>query len=163
MLSIKHFTRSKVAVSALVTFLVSLVGFGCYQLGFIIGSAQLASAESNTITSIDYPLIDVSFTPENEWLVVVRTELFEDVESFLIAQNRGALHFNSDQLLVSTFPLGRGTTPTGIVYVYRDGALIKEVAFFEFFFENDTIRDAFYEATQAEIIEMIGSELPSPI
>ena len=111
----------------------------------------------------DYPLIDIVFSEENEWLVVNRENLFTESEKISVIDNVQLLELNKEQIFVTTFPLGRGTTPNGEIYIYKDGELIKSISYFDFEILSDELKTASYSLTKEQIEEMIVDELPSPI
>ena len=141
-----------------------------YKLGFNSGINKATKTENNidfesnnVFGKIDYPLIEINFSPGNEWLVIDREALFTEKEIFRIIQNSQYLQLNSESLQVITFPVGRGTTPNGIIYVYKDGILIKEVPYIEAYFESDVLKNAFQQVTKEKVQEIIKSELPPAI
>ncbi|MDR2207877.1 MAG: hypothetical protein LBE22_02745 [Azoarcus sp.] len=149
---------------------VSVTGYFSYCLGFNNGMIKETKAEcpvcfegSDVFGKIDYPLIEIIFDTESEWLVIDRSGLFTEHEVFSISQSSQDLQFNKEDLRVLTFPEGRGTTPKGIIYVYKDGVLIKRVPYIESHFESDALKDAFQQVTKDEVEIMIKSKLPPPI
>ena len=148
---------------------IAIILIGClcvfsYLFGFDNGVRSINASETNTfLTRIDYPLIDVSFDENSDWLVINRTDLFTEKEKFYISQNVHDLQMNKEYLKTLTFPIGKGTTPTGIIYVYQDGQLFKEIPYIEMSYETETIKKSFKHIAKDDIEELIKSPLPSPI
>ena len=120
-------------------------------------------AKNMQISKVDYPLIDIIFENKSEWLVIIRTELFTEHEQYYIAHNTENLDMNKEGLMISTFPVGRGTTPNGVVYVYQNKELFKEVPFIEISFENVILKRAFKNIAKEDIDKLIGGLPPLPI
>ena len=145
-----------------------LSGLG-YYLGFNDGTAKVTNAEKPIdvdpilISRVTYPLIDIFFDDESDWLVIDRNHLFTENESFNVIQNSKELQFNKEWLRVLTFPVGRGTTPNGIIYVYKDSKLIREVPYIEVHFGSEELRNAFRQLARNSIERLINDYLPSPI
>ena len=115
--------------------IICLFIFFC-TICFYNAQKESSPIENTEISKVDYPLIDISFDEKSEWLVIVRTDLFTQHEKYSVSQNSKNLNMNKERLKILTFPVGRGITPVGVVYVYQNGNLVKEVPFTEIFFEN---------------------------
>jgi len=118
---------------------------------------------NNILGKFDYPLIDIYFDNDNEWLVIDRKYLFTSQEMFYTIQKSRELELSKEWLKIITFPVGRGTTPNGIIYVYKDKNLIKEVPYLEIYYETKLIMNLFKQVTKNEIENIINNELPPPI
>ena len=118
------------------------------------------SNENTLISRVDYPLIDISFDDKSDWLVIIRTDLFTEYEKYYISQNAKRLQMNKEGLMIRTFPIGRGTTPSGVVYVYQNKELIKEVPFIELSFDNVILKSAFKHIIREDINKLIKNPLP---
>jgi len=154
----------------IVLFTVAIAGYTGYFLGFNkciyekIGIENSVTFENSNVTGkIDYPLIDIDFSIENEWIVINRTELFTEKESLGIIQNARDLRLNTENLRILTFPLGRGITPNGVIYIYRDGEIVKEVPYIEMHFESEVLKNMFQQKTKMEVEAIINSVLPPVI
>ena len=149
-----------------------------YTLGFVNGVKKAQNLRADKIDyplradkidyplrtgKIDYPLIDVAFDDETQLVVIIRDGLFTNNEKILISQNTQCLQINKENLSVLTFPVGRGTTPLGIVYVFKNGELIREIPYTEIKFENDDIKNGFEISCEEHVQKLIGDFLPSPV
>lgn len=130
---------------------------------FYNAQKESGSIENTEMSKVDYPLIDISFDEKSEWLVIVRTDLFTQHEKYNVSQNNENLNMNKEGLKILTFPVGRGTTPVGVVYVYQNGKLVKEVPFTEIFFESKILKDTFKNMSKEYIDKLIDGTLPPPI
>ena len=83
---------------------------------------------NDTISRIDFPLIDLYFDEENEWLLVECQHSLGD-EKYRIVADAHILNWNKEFLSVSTFPTGRGTTPIGFLDIYKNGKRYKRVEY----------------------------------
>ncbi|MDR2578871.1 MAG: hypothetical protein LBC70_08735 [Chitinispirillales bacterium] len=133
------------------------------------GNAEKKTENADDVLGkIHHPLIDIPFmsaTNENsDWLIINHSNLFTDDERFEIIQGRGAfLHFDTEHLKVITFPRGRGTTPNGVIYVFRNGILIRDVPYWEIYITSTFLTNEFRQVTRVEIEEIINSKLPPAI
>jgi len=132
--------------------------------GFLNGTTNVADTklDNQAISKIDYPLIEINFDGGSDWVVVKRDNLFQK-EVFSIIDDETELQYNKEFMYVFTFPTGRGTTPNGIIYIYRDGSLVKEVPYTEISFEKQTLENLFRDISEKELCEVINGILPSPI
>ena len=152
----------------IILFIVALCTFS-YLLGFFINSHssdEKVTHKNNSnevLIKADYPLIEMPITSNDEWFVIIRSDLFSENEKFAVCDNEECLNFNKENLMISTFPAGRGTTPNGVVYIYRNNELVKQIPFIEVFFENNIFKDEFENAKQEDIEKLINMPLPSPI
>ena len=111
---------------------------------------------------VHHPLIDIAFmSAENEnseWLIVNHSNLFTDDERIEIIHTQGStLHWFTEHLKVITFPQDRGTTPRGVIYIFRDGERIRRVEYFEVHIYSEFLRNEFRPSTDEEISEIIKS------
>ena len=123
-------------------------------------------AQEHILCRIDYPLIEFGFARGHEWIVINRPEWerYGDDEMLQVISDGQGLQFASNTLSVWAFPNGRGTTPDGVIYVYKDGVLVKEVPYIdEVCFEDEMLKEMFEPKTRQAVEAMIQSELPSPI
>ena len=127
----------------------------------IDGNNQNNIIETNAYD--DYPLIDIYFNDDSSWYVIIRENLFEETEKFIVAKNSTIIEENKEYLKLSTFPIGRGTTPCGELYIYKNGILYKRIPFLKVFFGNKVLEEEFRAQTQEVIEEEIGDRLPSPV
>ena len=140
-----------------------------YLLGFFMNTNSLYEKvtqkdnPNETLTKDDYPLIEMSITSNDEWFVIIRSDLFSKDEKFAVCDDEECLSFNKENLVISTFPVGRGTTPNGVVYIYRNNELVKQIPFIEVRFENNIFKDEFENAKKEDIEKLINMSLPSPI
>ena len=137
-----------------------------YRAGFEEGIDAKVNVENQTDSvfgKIDYPLIDIAFDSQSKWVVINRSGLFTEQEMIAAAQDAQKLRQCSEGLRVLTFPVGRGTTPNGVIYVYKDGVLVKEVPYLEAVFEDNTLKDAFKQMEKKQAEQLIGTQLPSPV
>ena len=163
--------KKAVAILSIGIIFSALTGYFSFYMGFNLGVTKgtkieqpVNSKEHDTFIKVDYPLIDIYFDTESEWLVIDRTGLFGHQEKFsIIRESQGLLQFSKEGLRVLTFPAGRGTTPEGYIYVYKNNVLIKEVPYIEIYFENEIIKNAFQQKTKNEVEDIIKNKLPPRI
>lgn len=110
----------------------------------------------DSISRIDYPLIDIAFNDGNDWLVLIENGMYGRVkESYFASDDKEVLQFNKEFLKVETFPAGRGTTPNGSISVYKNGEMIKCVEYFALNYENEDIENAFKKVSGKEAQDLI--------
>ena len=134
----------------------------CYYIGFTKGknkTIQIKECE-NTFIKIDYPLIDIFFTSDDKWLLIDRSKMFTDNEKFNVIENSQELEFYKEWIKLFTFPVGRGTTPNGMVYIYKNKDLIKEIPYLEIRLENENVKKSFKKLTIDEIEKDFRIKLP---
>jgi hypothetical protein len=149
----------------IILLIIAIASCSSYYLGISVGIAHAKTEESENfalydVFRVDYPLIEIGFINECEWLLIDRANLFTSQEKYSIIQQNKELQFGKEWLWVLTFPSARGITPKGVVYIYKDGILIKEVPYYEVYCESESLKNAFQEVTKAKIEEMINKELP---
>ena len=120
-------------------------------------------SESDVYSKVDYPLVDVLFDAESDWTVILRENLLTENEKFYVCENGEVLEQNKRNLKLATFPAGRGTTPNGVLYIYKNGTLIKEVQYFDSYFETDALKGEFRELSIEKTGELISGDLPPAI
>lgn len=135
----------------------------CVFIYSLVGYSKIQNKYVETTKKEDYPLLDVIFDDKSDWVVIIRTDLFTEDEKYYVSQNAQNLNMNKEYLKLLTFPVGRGTTPFGIVYIYQNKKLIKEVPFIEIYYENTILQDAFKIVSKENINKLINDSLPSPI
>jgi hypothetical protein len=150
--------------------LLTTVILNCFSYCSSINSSvrKVVEDSSDVFGKVHHPLIDIPFisiaNENSDWLIVNRSNLYRDDERFEIIQGKGPfLHFDTEHLKVITFPIGRGTTSNGIIYVFRNRVLIREVPYWEVYITSKFLINKFRQATKAEIEEIIKSKLPPPI
>ena len=84
----------------------------------------------DVIGRIDYPLIEIYFNRNDVNLVILYENIFTSNKQVKILLDSDAMENIKGNFHVLTFPAGRGTTPDSIIYVYKNGELIKYVEFF---------------------------------
>ena len=136
-----------------------------YHKGKSTGKQQQVHAmKRNALTlKVDYPLIEYYFDDDSEWLLVIRKRIFSKEEKFIIIDNSEVLEMNKEHLELITFPIGRGTTPSGIVYLYKNKKLIKEVPFTKYNVDNSYLNSQFTTKTLEWVQDKIGADLPAPV
>ena len=144
--------------------LIIITNFFSYYIGFNNGretkNIQFNDLDGNDLfLKIDYPLIDIYFNSESEWLVIDRSKIFTDHEVFNIIQNSQELEFYKEWIKLLTFPVGRGTTPNGYLYIYKDKYLIRAIPYFEIYFENENIKKTFQQSSKNEIENILKNKL----
>ena len=111
----------------------------------------------------DYPFVDIYFDKDSDWLIVNRQNLFTDNELFSIIQDAKIIEANKEFFYVNIFPVGRGVTPTGEIYIYRNGELIKSVPYLDFVVLSQMLKDKFKDVNEGYIHNLLKADLPSPI
>ena len=161
---------------------VPITSYFSYKIGYNANTeaknkneAQIVYVGDNeaNLGIIDYPLIEISFiqNEEDEWLIIDRSDPFVDFGEEVKKEKVNMLHIKDYEearalnhskgaLKVVTFPTGLGTTPEGVIYVYKNEVLIKEVPYLKIEFGN---KELFRQVPIKEAEKLIGESLPSPI
>jgi hypothetical protein len=148
---------------SLVIFILFIIvlasNFLSYHFGYSRKMSMMTSTEE-LLFKDDYPLIEVMFDKKYTWTLVVREHHRTGDETFRIITRLDALEFNREHLSVSTFPVGRGTTPTGCLYLYKDRTLIKEIPFVDITISNKHQEKEFTSVSYSEVKKIINDDLP---
>ena len=107
-----------------------------------------------------YPLIDIYFDENNQWTVINRENLFTDDESFSIIQNPSLIEMNKEFIILNSFPVGRGTTPSGKLYVYKNSELIKEIPYSKCRITSKILKENFFNVSMEQAENLINSKFP---
>ena len=119
-----------------------------------------SSTEQSIASLIDYPLADCYFDNSAQWVVINRTNLFSEKENIAIITRAQDIEHIKESLVLTTFPVGRGTTPEGYLYVYKNGVLVKDVPYLSCTISDPVLQRAFRPATMQEAEVLIGAKLP---
>ena len=122
-------------------------------------SGKLSKTEVNSHT--DYPLIDVLFDDESQWTVILKEDIQSENKKFYVCKDSEVLEQNKHGLKLSAIPVGRGTTPDGILYIYKNDKLIKVVHYYDSYFESGVFKEHFKTAAPEELTDLMGDKLLS--
>ena len=157
-----------IVLSNLCTFLLA------YNNGYSKGESVYGNhAENNTgkmaqdnplsdiWTKIDYPLIEYYFDDESDWLIIFTDleNLSQDDGLFKVIQNPQNLRFCTQDVYVTTFPIGLGTTPHGEILIYKNRELEKRVQFFDYCITSQVVWDEIEELNKTRLLELINSDI----
>jgi hypothetical protein len=159
--------NKKILIAVILLFIIC---FGAIYLNRNVLSEKSSkdiSAEESTVAEendflkyIDYPLLDEYFLGNDDWIFVIDDGTEDD--KCKVITDKNVLETVKTEIVLNTFPVGRGTSPEGRVCLYRNGELIKNVPYIKITY---TIED-FFEKTQAsdysrgEIEKMYNITLP---
>jgi hypothetical protein len=149
--------------------IAAILCFSFYHIGYKNGGINALATGTidydayKTIGKIDYPLIEVAFGNGSEWLVIDLPIILYEQANIKTSQNSALLDFYKDKLRVLTFPVGRGTTPNGIICIYKNGMLIKYVPYLEIYFDSNELENSFQSLPKDEVEALIIDELPPRI
>lgn len=92
-----------------------------------IGNEYLKQQENkDDIIYIDYPLLEFYFLGNNNWDFIIK----DDVNgNYNLINNNEILESVKTNIVLNTFPIGRGTSADGYIYLYKDSELVKKVPF----------------------------------
>lgn len=157
-----------VALIALVAISNCCTYFLAYNNGYNNGSPTDNKEQdpgNDTWTKIDYPLIEYYFDDDSEWLIVITDlqNLSKNDGIFKIIKCPQDLRYCTQNLYVTTFPVGRGTTPNGEIIIYRNGDLAKRVQYLDYRITSQVIQDRIEEVNKEELRSLINADIPSPI
>ena len=112
-----------------------------------------SSIENNFIGRIDFPIVDIYFHEEDTWLFVIYS-LTDD--SYKIIDDRELLQRNKEFISITTFPIGRGTTPSDIISIYKNGDLYKDVQGWEIKFYSKELSKAVKDITKSALSKKLN-------
>ncbi|MHB9023987.1 MAG: hypothetical protein ACYC7E_07385 [Armatimonadota bacterium] len=150
-----------VVIGVIIVLLVS--NFITYKIASKTSSQTAAPSTSSEgdYFQYDYPLIDVYLDPQYKWTLVIRD--LKDVKNGTcrIITGTDDLEYHSEDLSVLTFPAGRGTTPDGCLYLYRDKTLIKDVQFVDDVkISSKSLLEVILSVSYDQVKKRVGGELP---
>ena len=151
-----------------IIFLIIVFSNGCQKSDIIdkpekhtYFEADIYDGNADAYGKPDYPLIDIIFEDESAWTIIIQDDYSgNDNEYIWISQERELLNDNKEHLRLTTFPVGRGTTPNGYIHIYKNADLIKSVPYTELEFGNEKIRDSFFKCSVYEIEEKLKISIP---
>lgn len=77
---------------------------------------------------IDYPLIEYYFLDDNSWNLVIQ-DLYDD-KGFSYIDDPNILESLKTNLVINTFPVGKGSTADGYIFLYKNKQIIKTIPYF---------------------------------
>lgn len=135
-----------------------------YTCGYSHGVATQAhggkAVAEHLLFKDDFPLMEVMLDQDSRWTLILREHQSANNESFRMLTQTDAMALHREHLSLRTFPVGRGTTPSGCCYLYQNQHLVKEVPYVDVQFSNTAFERSFSIATRAKVQERIGGELP---
>jgi hypothetical protein len=108
-------------------------------------------------------LIDIYFDNNSDWVILKADKLTTDNPEFYVIRNMTQLNSLKEKISVITFPVGRGTTGEGAVYVFKDNILLKEVPFFESYISDVALEELFEKVSKEEAKELSYNSLESDL
>lgn len=124
---------------------------------------QASNIDAQITMIRDYPLIDFYFDSNEKWVIVNHCNLFTDKEGFKVIKNAKLIEHIKEGLYLETFPVGRGITPNGYLYIYKNDILIKSVPYLNYCNVNDQLENAFERISREDVEQLIKSKLPPAI
>ena len=141
-----------------------------YSTGMSIGysansTKKLSTAapelfDNDVIGRYDYPLMEVFLDDNDKYSLIIRDHISSKNEIYRIITNFDVLDRCREKIAVLTFPIGRGTTPNGSLYLYKNHTLIKEVPYFEVYILKEIPNEDIKFVTYDKIKQLVGNELP---
>lgn len=112
---------------------------------------------------IDYPLLDIPirYNDSNIVMIVVNNVMQSDKSEYFFTDDKQILESMQLTFNVISFPVGRGTTPDSMVYIYRDNILIREIPFLGKYINAEKFD--MESLSKLDIETRIMQELPPPI
>ena len=110
--------------------------------------------DQDLVTKVDYPLLDIYFSEEDKWIILNAVGLYQGNEEFLVISGRDGsfIEWMKEYMRVLTFPVGRGITPDGLILVYKNGKLIKNIPYGDIHIVNKDFEDAFQKVNREDIL-----------
>ena len=109
----------------------------------------------NEYVYADYPLIEYTFDENDEWIVVICEDVYETDGEYYVNDNEKSLELGKELLVVNTYPEGRGTTPEHLVWIYKNGELLKYVQCLDYEFLSDSFENDFKEVYYEDVAHLI--------
>lgn len=93
----------------------------------LIDNEYLKQQENkDDIIYIDYPLLEFYFLGNNKWDFIIRDDINGN---YNLINNNEILESFKTNIVLNTFPIGKGTSADGYIYLYKDSKLVKKVPF----------------------------------
>lgn len=128
---------------------LDILGFNVYDSTHLV--------QNDIFAKSDYPLIDVPLGDGNNWMIVIKNDLYTENANFKICKDAKSLQQIKEFLCINTFPVGRGTTANGVVEVYKNGILHKSVEFLNFEFSDQALEKEFENVDKEELEVLLNS------
>jgi len=107
--------------------------------------------DNDILGKIDYPLIDIYFDSNDDWVILKSEKNPVGDTDFYIIKDGSSVEWFKEKMSILTFPVGRGTTEQGNIYVFKNYVLLKETPFLEIYISDDGLNNLFEKATKDEI------------
>lgn len=133
--------------------------FGLVFVLCLIMCSCTSSEDSENYVYPDYPLIEYYFDTNEDWLVVVCENVYGEDRKFFANESEESLNFNKENFVVNTFPAGRGTTAEHMVWLFKNGELLKSVACIDYSFSSDVFEKDFVEMSYEEVSEIVDLKI----
>jgi len=119
------------------------------EIAQIIGYPSIHIYYDDVLGKIDYPLIDIYFDENNDW-VIIKSDISTNNHEFYIIKNASSVELAKAKISVLSFPIGRGTTANGYIYILKDDILIKEIPYIELYISDDYLNNLFEKISEEE-------------
>lgn len=120
---------------------------------------NLELAKEYSVGYLDFPLIDIDFSKDDDWLIVDRNSWTTKNACLRIIEDCSEFDKIKQQLLVRTFISGRGTTPEGAICVYKNDELVKQIPYVSIVYEGQTLTRKFVTVSEKTIECIVDVEL----
>ena len=108
------------------------------------------------IGKIDYPLIDVYFDNDNDWIILKSDGLVSDNPEFTMIRDVHSVEHIKDKISILTFPVGHGTTANGTICIFKNEILIKSVPYIESYISDENLSALFETVAEEEVASLLA-------
>lgn len=126
-------------------------------LGFALswGASANEIAFESVLLRKDYPLIDLFFSTNEEWLIIDCRNIYSHEEQYWIVKDPGEYEFYKEYFAVDTFPVGRGTTPTNLLFVLKNKHLQRLIPYEKVYIEHVIWEKVFSQVEKEMIWDLV--------
>lgn len=123
--------------------LISLTVIVILTLALSWGASSNDYALESVLLRKDYPFIDLYFSANDEFLIIDCRNIYSQEEQYWIVNVPGEYEFYKEYFAVDTFPVGRGTTPTNLLFVFKNKHLHRLIPYERVYIEHVIWEKAF--------------------
>lgn len=104
----------------------------------------------------DYPLVEYTFDDADEWIVVICEDVYGDDGEYYVNDNEQSLELNKKKLVVNVYPEELSSPAEHLVWIYKNGELVKYVACSDYEFLSDAFENDFRETSYETVADLVN-------
>ncbi len=104
----------------------------------------------------DYPLVEYTFSDTDEWIVVICEDVYEEDGEYYVNSDEASLEKGKEKLVVSVYPEELSSPAEHLVWIFKNGELLKHVACSDYEFLSESFENDFKEVSYEKVTELVN-------